>query len=277
MKITKDYHVHEHHSSDAPNAMAKDYCRVAEERGIDEIGFSTHLIITGTHKELGISPKNISRYFKEMEEAQTSTKVKVRVGLEVDYFPEKTKQLESILNEYSFDFILGSLHFIEGYDVMSKTGLEAFCTKIGVNKFVSIYYDHFREAIESCLFDVMAHPDYYRRPFHSSPLNLPSFKEYESNYYQAIDSLKTNNIGIEINSSGWRHGIADCYPDLRFLKTTKKERVKTVTIGSDCHNKFDLGKHLDQAISSLKKAGYSRVSTFENRKNRSIKLSEISH
>jgi histidinol-phosphatase (PHP family) len=273
MKVIKDYHVHEHHSGDAADARVLDYCRVAEDRGIDEIGFSTHLIITGSHQNTGISPLTIPRYFKEIETAQTSTPVKLKVGLEIDYFPEEVPRLESIVDAHPFDFILGSLHFIQGYTVMRKRGLEAFCSTRTVEEYVTMYYDYWRQAIESGLFDVMAHPDYFRRPFQYSTLQLPPLEAYASSLYQAIDSLKSYNVGVEINASGWRHGIQDCYPDLQFLKIVKEVGVETVTIGSDCHQIHDLGRYLEKAVDRLKQAGYSHLSLFDQRRNHSVALS----
>jgi len=115
-----DFHVHERHSGDAKEATAKDYCLAAEARGIDEIGFATHLIIAGPETGYGISPELIPEYFKEIESAQASTRVKLRIGLEVDYFPDEVRLLDSLLDEYPYDFILGSIHYVSGYDIGAR-------------------------------------------------------------------------------------------------------------------------------------------------------------
>ncbi|HHL41180.1 MAG TPA: PHP domain-containing protein, partial [Candidatus Bathyarchaeota archaeon] len=41
-----DYHVHETFSSDARDSKVEDYIKVAEKRGIEQIAFTTHEIIT---------------------------------------------------------------------------------------------------------------------------------------------------------------------------------------------------------------------------------------
>ena len=60
--IKKDFHVHESHSSDAPIATVEKYCRVAEKRDINEICFTTHLILSGPDIQHGISPDKISKF-----------------------------------------------------------------------------------------------------------------------------------------------------------------------------------------------------------------------
>jgi histidinol-phosphatase (PHP family) len=275
MMITKDYHVHERHSGDAAHASVLDYCQVAEDRGIDEIGFCTHLIIAGSHQYTGISPSAIPSYFKEIETAQTFTRVQLKVGLEVDYFPEAVKQLESIIDDYPFDFILGSLHFLQGHSVMRKRGLEAFCSTRPVKELVKTYYHLWREAIETGLFDVMAHPDYFRRPFPASTLRLPPIEEYVASLYSAIESLKSYSVGIEVNTSGWRHGLQDCYPSQQFLEIAKEVGIQMVTIGSDSHRTSDLGRYLTKAIDRLKQVRFSHLALFEKRRSYRIALSEL--
>ncbi len=55
----------------------------------------------------------------------------------------------------------------------------------------------------------MSHPDYFRK-FLS--VNSVSWKEYGENALKAIDSLKSYNVGFEINTSGYRHGVGDKFP-----------------------------------------------------------------
>jgi histidinol-phosphatase (PHP family) len=271
----KDFHVHERHSGDAREATVESYCRAAEEKGIDEIGFATHLIITGPDVEYSIPPNRISEYFEEIERARSSTSVKLRIGLEVDYFPEEERRLASILNDYPFDFIMGSLHYVQSHDIGSRKGLKAFLVAKKVEEALTTYYDCWREAIESGLFDVMAHPDYYRKflpTIHPKPL---THDEYESSVFKAIDSLKSYRVGVEVNSSGYRHGIDDCYPALDLLRALKEEGIETVTIGSDSHSVEQLGMRLGDAIRRLEEAGYSHICVFEGRGNRRLSLTEL--
>ena len=274
-RVTKDFHVHERYSSDAPGATVEGYCKIAEERGIDEIGFVTHLIIAGPDTKYSISTDLIPRYFEEIETAQATTSLKLRVGIEVDYFPEEERSLAALLDDYPFDFILGSLHYIQGHDIGSRRGSAEFFGGRRIEEALEVYFESWVEAVESDLFDVMAHPDYFRRYLPLTQTAPITFEEYGSAVFEAIDSLKSHGIGIEVNSSGYRHGIEDCYPVLGFLRAMREAGVEVVTIGSDSHTISDLGVKLDKAVRRLEEAGYSHIYVYEGRKNRRLNINEV--
>jgi histidinol-phosphatase (PHP family) len=273
--IRKDYHVHESHSSDAPGATVERYCRMAERRGIDEIAFTTHLILTGPDVEHGVSPEKIPEYLNEIEAARVDTTVELRSGLEIDYFPEVEKRIEAVLDEHSLDFVLGSLHYIRGIDIGSRRNSPRFFAGRPLEESLDVYFDGFREAIESGLFDAMAHPDYFRKYLHLTRPEPATWEEYGTTIYRAIDSLRSHGVGISVNSSGWRHGIGDVYPIRGLLEAANKAGVEKVTIGSDCHSIEDLGFNTLRAVRRLEEAGYSHVCVFEKRRNRKVSLTDV--
>ena len=273
--IKKDFHVHESHSSDAPLATVEKYCGMAERRGIDEICLTTHLILTGPDVQHGISQKKIPEYLEEIQKTQSETGVKLHSGLEIDWFPEVERQIEAIVEEYPLDYALGSLHYVRGIDIGSKRHSPAFFLGKNIEEALDIYFDEWRKAVESGLFDVMAHPDYFRKFLsltHKTPVH---WKSYGSMVYSAIDSLRSYNVGIEVNSSGWRHGIGDVYPILGFLRAAKGVGVDNVVVGSDCHRVEDLGVNTYKSAERLRDAGYDFLCIFENRRNRRVSLSEV--
>ena len=273
--IKKDFHVHESHSSDAPVATVEGYCREAERRGIDEICFATHFIPRGPDIKHGIAVEDIPEYLEEIRTAQETTDVQLRTGLEIDWFPQEERRIEAILDEYPLDLVLGSMHYVRGIDIGSRRHSPAFFLGKRIDDALEIYYEEWRKAVESGLFDVMAHPDYFRKYLglsHSTPI---SWEDYGSTVYEAIDSLKSHRVGIEVNPSGWRHGIRDVYPIKGFLETANKAGVEKVTIGSDCHSWESLGKNTLKAARRLEEAGYDHLCVFEGRRNRKIDLSEV--
>ena len=58
---------------------------------------------------------SIDRYLRLIETVKShSYPVKVKFGLEVCYIPETADKLSAILDEYEFDFLTGSVHWIDG-------------------------------------------------------------------------------------------------------------------------------------------------------------------
>ncbi|HEX9915619.1 MAG TPA: PHP domain-containing protein, partial [Candidatus Bathyarchaeia archaeon] len=112
-----DYHVHESHSRDAPTATIPSLVAAAEARGVEELAFTTHLILEGQDMYLGVQPDELDGYFRLIEEAQLDTDVRLRAGLEVDYFSFQERRIETIIDEHPLDYVLGSTHYINGVDI----------------------------------------------------------------------------------------------------------------------------------------------------------------
>lgn len=269
-----DYHVHEHHSGDARDAYIEAYARRAEELGLSEIAFTTHLIVKGPDEEVGIDPGSITDYLEEIEEAQDGTDVKLLSGLEVDYFPEEERLLEEILDEHCFDLILGATHFIHGCDIGSREQNEFFFRDRPPSEAIDEYYSVWRRGVESQLFDVMAHPDYFRKYVHLFRKPL-TWREFGSEVNEAIYALADYNVGIEVNTSGYRHGMGDSFPLIEFLERARSVGVGKVTIGSDSHITGNLGYRLDQAVDKLVRAGYGTLSVFRSRSNKNVPIREF--
>jgi histidinol-phosphatase (PHP family) len=273
--ISKDFHVHESYSSDAPLATPERYCRVAERRGIDEICFTTHLILTGPDVQHGISPEKIPSYLRDIEAAQENTDVTLRAGLEIDWFPEVEREIEEILDEYPLDYVLGALHYVRGIDIGSRKQAPAFFLGKELADALDIYFEEWGKAAESGLFDVLAHPDYFRKYLSLTHEMPASFEEYGCKVHDALDSLRSHGVGIGVNASGYRHGIGDHYPIKGFLRAAREVGIDTVVVGSDCHTVGDLGRNTLTAAHRLQREGFDYVCVFEGRKSRRVSLSEV--
>ena len=273
--IRKDYHVHEYHSKDAQGATPSLYCEKAEERGIDEICFTTHCFVTGPDKDFGVSLATMDDYMNEIFNSQDETSVKLRFGLELDYFPGYERQIEEIVDEYPFDFILGSLHYIRGIDIgLSKTSPQFFRGR-PIEESLNIYYEDWGEAAQSGFFDVLAHPDYFRRYLSQSDIEDPSWAQYGTKIHEAFNILKNNKVGIEINTSGYKHGLDSAYPITEFIQAARDAGVKIVTIGSDTHTVEELGAYTRKSVAALQKAGFDYTCVFKNRKARKVNLRDV--
>ena len=114
--------------------------------------------------------------------------------------------------------------------------------------------------------DSMAHPDYWRRFLYLVKPGTVDFSEY-GGALEAIDALVSYDVGIEINTSGWRHQHETQYPIRGFLEVANEAGVKKVTLGSDSHIPDQLGFLLPEAVDLLKDVGFKYVSSFKLRKN----------
>ena len=185
------------------------------------------------------------------------------------------QEIEAILDEYPLDYALGSLHYVRCIDIGSRRQAPSFFLGKELVDSLDIYFEEWGKAAESGLFDVLAHPDYFRKYLsltHEMPI---SFEEYGSKVHDALDILSSHGVGIGVNSSGYRHGIGDHYPIKGFMQAAREAGIDTVVVGSDCHTVGDLGRNTLTAANRLKREGFDYVCVFEGRKNRRVSLSEV--
>lgn len=270
-----DYHVHESHSRDAPGATLPAIIHEAEKRGIREIALTTHLIVSGPDVYLGVQMDELDEYFQGIEKAQDDTDVVLRAGLEVDYFPGEEKRLEKIIDEHPLDFSLGSTHYINGVDIGSRVHAGSFFEGRPLHEAADEYFTVWKMAAETGLFDVLAHPDYWRKYLHTARSEPAAFQDYGSVYRDALRVLAEEGVGLEVNTSAARAGLTEFYPVQDFLRAAYESGVTTVTVGSDAHMPSTLGYRLDEAAANLRRAGFKSISTFKGRRNQAHQIDRL--
>ena len=173
--------------------------------------------------------------------------LKVKFGLEVCYIPETKDILKDILKEYSFDFLTGSVHWINGWGFDHPKQKELWY-KVDVNDIYTKYYEIMCELCESGLFTGLAHPD-----------NIKCFGFFPTidmtiMYSRLANSLNRNRMYAE-NSGGLRLNY-DSSIELglnRKLLDIFKENNITILTASDAHKQSDVGANIQELELMLKK------------------------
>ena len=87
-----DYHMHSSYSDG--RSVPEDYIAPAIAAGLSEIGFSEHLTLFKDLEDWNMNPVNISPYINHLETLRKNTKnIKIKIGLEVDFFAGKEKEM----------------------------------------------------------------------------------------------------------------------------------------------------------------------------------------
>src|SRR5258708_30966204 len=113
MKLYSDFHSHVSSSSAA--AMAQS----AQERGLRVLGLSEHVFQMNEtraylkHMKLEGPTLTFSSYIDAVYAAAHDLHFDVRLGLEVDFIPEKNQLIQAALKRYAWDFLIGSVHQID--------------------------------------------------------------------------------------------------------------------------------------------------------------------
>lgn len=185
----------------------------------------------------------LSKYHQLIEEVKAmDLPIEVKFGLEVCYAPEDKEFLRQILNEYPYDFIIGSIHSIDGllYD-MASFSKEILWDKYPVDDIYRRYYDIMADMIESDLFTQIGHPDQLKLFNYEPNYDLVETYEKLAILAKKHDVYMENNTGIY-----YRYHHQDLGTNQVFLDILKKHGVKIMT-ASDAHQSEHVGLYIKEA------------------------------
>ena len=272
-----DYHVHTPYCGHAHGKIVQ-YVDRAIELGMEEIGFADHLgryYLTHVQKrrfwDWGMNERNIGRYYAELAELRDlySDRIRIKIGLEVDFIEGADELLAPFLDNFDFDFTLASIHCLPRF---GWSHLSEYRNHHPV-EVVSEYFRCAAAALRSRKFSSIAHPDFIWRY-----MRIPD-DEAAAFYEREIDGLVREAADcdgcIEINANGyvWSGDHTSDRPDLfvMLLEKIRTHRIP-VTIGSDAHDPRMVGKAYDDLIPVLHSWGIKNCAVFTEGKRQLVPL-----
>ncbi|MCL6458703.1 MAG: PHP domain-containing protein [Gorillibacterium sp.] len=190
----------------------------------------------------------------------------ISLGVEADYFPGGEAELRRLLAPYELDFVIGSVHFIDGWG-FDNPQTEYLFKKQDLLGLYRRLFELVRAAAGTGLFDIVAHPDNLKvfnyRP--DEELLLPMYEETAA-------ALAAAGVATEINTGlAYRYPVEEMCPSPAFLQVLHKHGVP-VTLSSDSHYPDDIGMLLQEAADLAMKSGYKEVVYFEKRQRYTLPL-----
>ncbi len=225
-----NYHTHTTRCGHAPNASDQEYVDAARIAGITTLGFSDH--VPNTDLEYP-QPKNrmhiteVDEYIESINKLrEDNPDMTILSGFEAEYDPSKKELLVELRDKV--DYLILGQHFV-------KDGLTE--TKRENNPNYPIEYaKSICEAIDTGLFDIVAHPDIFMEQLKTirSEEDRTLFLKNATEAAKMICS-KANEMGIplELNLSGAANDKS--YPNQLFWKIAKEENVKVIS-SADAHH-----------------------------------------
>ncbi|MBD3390962.1 MAG: histidinol-phosphatase HisJ family protein [Chitinivibrionales bacterium] len=267
-----DYHVHTPYCGHAQGKIVE-YVDAAIAAGIPEIGFSDHLgryYLTKSQKrrywDWGMNERNLGRYLSELSDVSETYdgRIGLRAGLEVDFIEGAEDLLTPIMELYPVDYLLASIHCIPSLGWKHI----AHYTKRDSWPVYEEYFRLARAAIESGLFDSLAHMDFIWRY-----VKWPAGKGEEvfKLIDRTVEGAARADVAVEINSNGYLWSQlykVDEGDPFDALVRSVVEHGAHITIGSDAHKPEFVGKAFDSVVPALKDRGVAKYSVFAERKRR---------
>lgn len=255
-----DYHMHTYLSDgrDTHEQMVAS----AAFKGIGEIGISDHISLNPVGWALPID--KIDHMVKRVQSVQAANNkgVTIKFGVEMDYFPDKEKEIRETLAQLPIDYVIGSVHFIDDWNF--DTDIAPYDT-LDIDIFYKQYFRLVQQSAKSGLFDIIGHCDLAKKFAY-----YPSFSLHKL-YDETAKVFKDSGVVVEINTSGRIKPCNEFYPSANFLERLAFYKVP-LTLGSDAHVEQNVGQFFDDAIAEIKALGYKDIVRFTKRKREMVRI-----
>jgi len=253
-----DYHMHTRVSFDGHDTGLQ-MATAAKTAGLKEICFTDHLDYDPLGK-MGVMAFDTDAYNVEYDHLEIPG-LKIRRGMEFGMTVDNRSQLRQDLQRRPFDFVLGSIHFVDDLDVYYEDYWQGKTVFQAERRFLEATLDCVRLHED---FDVLAHLTYIAKTHcHPAPRPVP-FDEHRELIDEILKVLVEKGKGMEMNSSG----VDRCggfLPTADYFRRFKELGGQIITIGSDAHQSHRVGQYSREACEILKDI-FGYVCTFEDRK-----------
>ena len=252
-----DFHMHSRVSFDGHDS-GLDLALAAKAKGLKEICFTDHLDYDPLGK-MGKLDFDTESYNAEYDHLEVPG-LTIRRGMEFGMDRKNVAQFKKDLQRRPFDFVLGSIHFVDDLDV--------YYEDFWRDKTIFQAERRCMEATLECVerhddFDVLAHLTYISKT-HCHPAPRPvRYEDHRELIDEILKVLARKGKGLEINTSGVDR-CGDYLPPIGMVRRFKELGGEIVAVGSDAHRAERVGQYSFEACEILKDI-FGHVCTFQTR------------
>ena len=259
--MLRDYHMHWEFGS-YDEEYVKKFFEQAEKMGLEEIGITEHThgfkeFESLYYDELILDDSEIGKFQREwlkqktkfchtLDEYQSFVQelkdkgYPIKIGLEVCNFRNQEKVRE-ILNNYKWDYLIVSIHYINGWG-FDFSALKHHFNDKPLKDIWKDYANEIKLVAKTKYYDVLGHP-FNLRMFK----NIPKKEEVAEILENTAKILKDNNMIVDINTgTEHRYPIKEITPYPDFMKLVKKYNIPVI-LSSDAHYAENVGYKIKEA------------------------------
>lgn len=270
------------------------YLEQAKQLGLREVGIVDHLyrfqetrayferFMRLDDSEIGkiqrywldrVMTENMDAFVTTIQQAKEKWRqhgITLRLGIEADYFVGGEEELTALLAGYPWDYVIGSVHFVDGwgFDNPQTQYLFEQMDQPSLQQNYERFFKVVEKMILSNMFDFVAHLDNFK--VFNYQVEDRAFLEVW--YKRIAKALTSTETATEINAGlYYRYPVQEMCPGPRFLQTLLEHGV-AFTVSSDAHFPDDLGKYTFANTELLKGYGVQAIASFEQRVKKMMTL-----
>jgi len=264
--IIADCHLHSDFSSDSEAPMEQ-MIEKAIALGLKKICLTDHIDYDYPPRGGYDFMFDIDEYINKLNELKKryQNQIMILTGIELGLQPHLNDQINSLVNAYPFDFIIGSSHIVDHLDPYFPEYWMDKSPEEGIRKYYQTIIDNCK-AIDG--FHVYGHIDYIIRyiPKKYEASFQYSYYDFKEQLDHVLKTIIDSGKGIEVNTSGYKYGFSHPHPETKILKRYRELGGELITIGSDAHKPEHLCYDFELVPELLKELGFRYYAIFHQGK-----------
>ena len=257
--MTADIHMHTSFSTDSETPV--------EEMVEKAISCGMDTICITDHQDYGLAKPGYFQvdpeaYWEKMEQVRDAYRDRIRIltGIEIGMHMDYRKEIDAFIHAYPFDFILGSVHLVDGIDPYDRALYP------GTD---DVMYRHYFEQTLECVrhidgFQSLGHLDYVVR--YGYDRDVYSYEKYADVIDEILKELIARGIALEVNTGGYKSGIGYPNPHPDVLRRYRELGGERITLGADAHNPAYIGYEFARAEKVIRDAGFREITIYVGKK-----------
>lgn len=202
-------------------------------------------------------------YFQQLTALRSryQDRIDLNIGIELGLQPYLNKRHHNLIFSYPFDFVIGSIHLVNGKDPYYPSYFEGREETEGYME----YFECCLQNLEAyCNFDTLGHLDYVVR-YGPNQNRDYHYAQYQEILDAILKYLVKKDIGLEVNTGGFKYGLGTTNPCPEIIRRYKELGGKIITLGSDAHEPNYLAYEFGRAAELIRSCGFSSYFIFKNR------------
>lgn len=269
--IKANYHTHSHYCDGKGDI--KEYIEMAISKGLTHLGFSGHAPVP-FENTFAISNDKYNDYCSEINrlKEEYSDKIKIFLGLEIDYIPGISDNFSTLINEGNLDYCIGSVHLVnknKDNNLWFIDGSKQETYDEGLNRVfggdikaaVKAFFHQTNDMLTSQHPDILGH--FNKVVMHNKERYFSSSDKWFINLvYETLEIVKSTDCVCEINTRGLYKGrYYDYYPSKDIIQIMNDMEIPVV-VSTDAHCPDELDKY-EGVFEFLKAIKYRHVMYFD--------------
>jgi histidinol-phosphatase (PHP family) len=163
------------------------------------------------------------------------------------------------------DFVLGSVHFLDGDWAFDHAGEETEFAQREIDQVYRDYYGRIRAMAKSGLVDCMAHLDLVKIFGFRPNADLSDLLDL------VLSEIRAANLAMELSTAGWRKPVGELYPSDEIIRRAIARGIPFTT-ASDGHSHIQQAENFDRLARKMAAFEIREVAIFERHQRQLVPL-----